>query len=59
MWFEESSNVIAWATRGLSALRELGLEVVTGIVPVEGEERKKLKKKDKKDRKMKLEALPA
>ncbi|KAF9489255.1 hypothetical protein BDN71DRAFT_1456341 [Pleurotus eryngii] len=56
MWFEESPSVIAWATRGLSALKELGLEVVTGIVPVEGEERKKLKKRD---RKMRLEALPA
>ncbi|KAF9494543.1 hypothetical protein BDN71DRAFT_1448731 [Pleurotus eryngii] len=56
MWFEESPNVIAWATRGLIALKELGLEVVTGIVPVEGEERKKLKKKD---RKVRLEVLPA
>ncbi|KAF9488590.1 hypothetical protein BDN71DRAFT_1512909 [Pleurotus eryngii] len=30
MWFKESPNVIAWATRRLSALKELGLEVVTG-----------------------------
>ncbi|KAL4258247.1 FCP1 homology domain-containing protein [Pleurotus pulmonarius] len=47
MWFEESPNVIAWAARGLSALKALGVVVVTGVVPIE-EEEKRLKKKDKK-----------
>ena len=63
MWFEEAPNVISWAARGLSALKELGVEVVTGIVPIE-EEEKKLKKKDKKshrkrDKEVKDEAPPA